>query len=200
MAARELHPEGHTVTVFEQNAQVGGVWVLDDNVEDDPLGMMEGRRAVHSSMYDALRVNLPRELMGFSDFPFVPEVMQVRNACVLEHFQFTCAAPYACLPRAGTPLKLLSQLALRRSSQWRRRPQRSLLLVLCGSARTCRRLLVPNCKADGDASCLMRPKRIRCRGARRTAGAFQGTKKCCATCKRSQTALICTNTCAQMLR
>ena len=80
VAAREMHREGHSVTVFEQGQQVGGVWVLDDNVEDDPLGTKEGRRAVHSSMYDALRVNLPRELMGFSDFPFVPEVMQAR-AC-----------------------------------------------------------------------------------------------------------------------
>ena len=25
---------------------------------------------VHSSMYDNLRINLPRELMGFEDFPF----------------------------------------------------------------------------------------------------------------------------------
>ena len=27
-------------------------------------------RSVQSSLYDKLRVNLPREIMGFTDFPF----------------------------------------------------------------------------------------------------------------------------------
>jgi cation diffusion facilitator CzcD-associated flavoprotein CzcO len=78
VAARELIREGHRVIVFEQASQIGGVWVLDESVEDDPLGQNENRKLVHSSMYDALRVNLPRELMGYSDFPFTPEFMNVR--------------------------------------------------------------------------------------------------------------------------
>jgi len=76
-AVRELRREGHQVDVFEQQANVGGVWVLDENVESDPLGKDPNREVVHSSMYDSLRVNLPRELMGFSDFPFIPQFMQV---------------------------------------------------------------------------------------------------------------------------
>lgn len=65
--------------VFEQLASIGGVWVLDENVESDPLGQDPDRDVVHSSMYDSLRVNLPRELMSFSDFPFLPKFMKVRT-------------------------------------------------------------------------------------------------------------------------
>lgn len=77
-AVRELRREGHRVEVFEQAPHIGGVWVLDEQVESDPLGKDPSRDTVHSSMYDSLRVNLPRELMGFADFPFLPEFMQVR--------------------------------------------------------------------------------------------------------------------------
>lgn len=60
--------------VFEQQSDIGGVWVPDDGELAGPGP--EGVK-VHTSMYDSLRVNLPRELMSFSDFPFVPEFMQV---------------------------------------------------------------------------------------------------------------------------
>lgn len=39
---------------------------------------------VHSSMYDNLRTNLPREIMGFSEFPFdasFPESEDPRRFC-----------------------------------------------------------------------------------------------------------------------
>ena len=36
-------------------------------------------RQVHTSMYETLRTNLPRELMGVSGFPFTPEVMGERS-------------------------------------------------------------------------------------------------------------------------
>jgi cation diffusion facilitator CzcD-associated flavoprotein CzcO len=50
-AARELRNEGHQVTVFEQGGEIGGVWVYNEEVEDDLLGMSETRKQVHSSMY-----------------------------------------------------------------------------------------------------------------------------------------------------
>lgn len=68
--ARELLREGHRVAVFEQSDRIGGVWVYTPEVEDDPLGTDQGRRRLHSSMYAGLRTNLPREVMGFADFPF----------------------------------------------------------------------------------------------------------------------------------
>jgi len=69
-AARELVREGHAVTVLEQTDRIGGVWAYTDEVEDDPLGLDPNCQRVHSSMYEGLRTNLPREVMGYSEFPF----------------------------------------------------------------------------------------------------------------------------------
>ncbi|XP_021810291.1 flavin-containing monooxygenase FMO GS-OX-like 4 [Prunus avium] len=71
VAARELRREGHKVVVFERGDQVGGTWVYTPNVESDPIGLDPNRTKVHSSMYQSLRTNLPREAMGFRDYPFV---------------------------------------------------------------------------------------------------------------------------------
>ncbi|XP_030535438.1 flavin-containing monooxygenase FMO GS-OX-like 3 isoform X2 [Rhodamnia argentea] len=71
IAARELRREGHQVVVFESSNDIGGAWLYDPRVESDALGLDPGRDVVHSSIYRSLRVNSPRQLMGFSDYPFV---------------------------------------------------------------------------------------------------------------------------------
>ncbi|CAL5381465.1 unnamed protein product [Camellia sinensis] len=70
IAARELQRENHRVTIFEKADQLGGTWVFDPQVEADQLGLDSNREIVHSSLYFSLRTNLPRQLMGFSDYPF----------------------------------------------------------------------------------------------------------------------------------
>ncbi|KAI8028215.1 Flavin-containing monooxygenase FMO GS-OX5 [Camellia lanceoleosa] len=70
IAARELQRENHRVTIFEKADQLGGTWVYDPQVEADQLGLDSNREIVHSSLYFSLRTNLPRQLMGFSDYPF----------------------------------------------------------------------------------------------------------------------------------
>ncbi|XP_058194925.1 flavin-containing monooxygenase FMO GS-OX-like 9 [Rhododendron vialii] len=71
VAARELRKEGHHVVVFEQSHDVGGQWLYDPNVEgEDPLGR-ETALNVHSSIYASLRLTSPREITGFTDFPFL---------------------------------------------------------------------------------------------------------------------------------
>ncbi|CAL5077414.1 unnamed protein product [Urochloa decumbens] len=68
-AARELRREGHDVTVMEQGGGVGGQWLYDPATDGgDPLGTA----GAHSSIYASLRLNTPREAIGFSDFPFFP--------------------------------------------------------------------------------------------------------------------------------
>ncbi|CAO2143791.1 unnamed protein product [Urochloa humidicola] len=68
VSARELLREGHDVTVMKQSGGVGGQWLYDPRTDaGDPLGVA----GVHSSIYASLRLNTPRESMGFSDFPFV---------------------------------------------------------------------------------------------------------------------------------
>ncbi|KAL9860904.1 putative flavin monooxygenase, FAD/NAD(P)-binding domain superfamily [Arabidopsis thaliana] len=70
VAARELRREGHSVVVFERGNQIGGVWAYTPNVEPDPLSIDPTRSVIHSSLYSSLRTIIPRECMGFTDFPF----------------------------------------------------------------------------------------------------------------------------------
>ena len=70
-AARELKREGHRVVLFEKASQIGGTWAYDPRVESDPVSLDPTREIVHGSLYRSLRTNLPRQLMGFSDYPFV---------------------------------------------------------------------------------------------------------------------------------
>ncbi|XP_031502630.1 flavin-containing monooxygenase FMO GS-OX-like 4 [Nymphaea colorata] len=71
VAAREMRREGHSVIVYERSHALGGNWVYTPEVEsDDLLGLNPKRKVVHSSLYRSLRTNLPREAMGFLDYPF----------------------------------------------------------------------------------------------------------------------------------
>ncbi|XP_021733918.1 flavin-containing monooxygenase FMO GS-OX-like 9 [Chenopodium quinoa] len=72
VVARELMKEGHNVAVIEQNHDIGGQWLYEPKVEgEDPLGKANKFLKVHSSMYESLRLASPREIMGYTDFPFV---------------------------------------------------------------------------------------------------------------------------------
>uniref|UniRef100_A0A8R7USX1 Flavin-containing monooxygenase n=2 Tax=Triticum urartu TaxID=4572 RepID=A0A8R7USX1_TRIUA len=70
VAARELRREGHAPVVFERTDGVGGTWVYeaDADASASPEPPVTQRR---SNLYASLRTNLPRECMGFLDFPFV---------------------------------------------------------------------------------------------------------------------------------
>ncbi|KAL9142108.1 hypothetical protein ABFS82_14G147500 [Erythranthe guttata] len=70
--ARALKSEGfEQVVVFEKSDNLGGTWVYDPKIESDPLSLDPNREIVHGSLYLSLCTNLPRQLMGFSDYPFV---------------------------------------------------------------------------------------------------------------------------------
>ncbi|CAI0395053.1 unnamed protein product [Linum tenue] len=59
------------VVLFEQKHDVGGQWLFDPDVEkEDPLGATKFME-VHSSIYNSLRLLSPREIMGYTDFPFL---------------------------------------------------------------------------------------------------------------------------------
>lgn len=70
-AARELRQEGHSVVVYERGNELGGTWVYTPETESDPTGLDPKRNIVHTSLYASLRTNLPREAMGFREYPFV---------------------------------------------------------------------------------------------------------------------------------
>lgn len=66
-AAKRILETGAEVIVFEQTDQLGGTWNYTDSVGKDKYGL-----DIHTSMYQGLRTNLPKEVMGFPDFP-IPE-------------------------------------------------------------------------------------------------------------------------------
>ncbi|XP_053685201.1 senecionine N-oxygenase-like [Sabethes cyaneus] len=66
-AARRVLEAGGQVVLFEQTDQIGGTWNYTDAVGKDKYGL-----DIHTSMYQGLRTNLPKEVMGFPDFP-IPE-------------------------------------------------------------------------------------------------------------------------------
>ena len=59
---------GCEVTVFEQTNDIGGTWVYKDQVGKDENGL-----DIHTSMYQGLYTNLPKEIMGYPDFPFTEQ-------------------------------------------------------------------------------------------------------------------------------
>lgn len=66
-SARHVIGSGFTCDVFEMAPALGGTWHYTDDVGTDSYGF-----PVYSAMYKGLRTNLPKEIMGFPDFP-IPE-------------------------------------------------------------------------------------------------------------------------------
>ncbi|KAK8918365.1 Flavin-containing monooxygenase FMO GS-OX-like 9 [Platanthera zijinensis] len=72
VSARELRKEGHSIVVLEQKHDVGEQWLCKQNVEsEEAMANLTNPSKVHSSVYESLRLTSPREIMGFTDFPFV---------------------------------------------------------------------------------------------------------------------------------
>lgn len=63
-SARHLIANGFECTVFELAPELGGTWLYTDDVGTDKYGF-----PVYSAMYKGLKTNLPKEVMGFPDFP-----------------------------------------------------------------------------------------------------------------------------------
>ncbi|XP_033248200.1 senecionine N-oxygenase [Drosophila miranda] len=64
--ARHSQLHGFQITVFELSDRIGGTWVYNEATK------VKNGIDVHSSMYENLRTNLPKEVMGFPDFE-IPE-------------------------------------------------------------------------------------------------------------------------------
>lgn len=56
---------GCDVIAFEQTAEIGGTWILRDEIGKDKYGL-----DVHSSMYKGLTTDIPKEVMCYPDFPY----------------------------------------------------------------------------------------------------------------------------------
>lgn len=70
------------VIAFEQNDTLGGTWNYTDETEKDKHG-----NDVHSSMYQGLLTNIPKEIMSYPDFPFkTHETSFVSSEEILKYF------------------------------------------------------------------------------------------------------------------
>ncbi|EGT37800.1 hypothetical protein CAEBREN_08226 [Caenorhabditis brenneri] len=75
-AAKHSLAQGLEVEVFEQTNSVGGTWVYSEQT------------GCHSSMYQNLKTNLPKEVMQFRDVPFRSELPSfLTHEDVLEYLQ-----------------------------------------------------------------------------------------------------------------
>lgn len=75
------------VTVFEQQNEIGGTWIYTEKVGKDEFDL-----DIHSSMYQGLLTNLPKEIMAYPNFPFPPyEDSYITAERVLDYYR-----SYAC--------------------------------------------------------------------------------------------------------
>ncbi|XP_076056876.1 uncharacterized protein LOC143034552 isoform X2 [Oratosquilla oratoria] len=82
-AAHHIAAKGMVPIVWEQSSKVGGTWVYTPSTGKDEYGL-----PIHSSMYENLRTNLPKEIMAFPDFPFKDEESSfVKHTSVLQYLQ-----------------------------------------------------------------------------------------------------------------
>ncbi|XP_014244539.1 flavin-containing monooxygenase FMO GS-OX5-like [Cimex lectularius] len=70
LAAARHASVNHDCVVFEQYESLGGTWVYTEDTGTNRFGL-----PIHTSMYRSLRTNLPKEIMGYPDFP-IPEQEQ----------------------------------------------------------------------------------------------------------------------------
>ncbi|XP_076056880.1 uncharacterized protein LOC143034553 [Oratosquilla oratoria] len=82
-AAHHITAKGMVPIVWEQSNKVGGTWVYTPSTGKNEYGL-----PIHSSMYENLRTNIPKEIMAFPDFPFKEEEDSfVMHTSVLQYLQ-----------------------------------------------------------------------------------------------------------------
>uniref|UniRef100_A0A6P7FIB3 Flavin-containing monooxygenase n=1 Tax=Diabrotica virgifera virgifera TaxID=50390 RepID=A0A6P7FIB3_DIAVI len=107
-SAKHIKENGFECDVFEMAEGLGGTWIYTDDVGEDKYGF-----PVYSAMYKNLRTNLPKEVMGFPDFPVASdkksyltqnEVLELLNQYV-DHFQLRNLIKFNCMVTDVRPVK-----------------------------------------------------------------------------------------------
>jgi len=76
LAVKYSKQAGLETTCFEKSSRIGGTWIYSDEIGQ------------HSSMYQNLLSNVPKEIMGFQDYPFTgPDKSFVTHTDVLEFIE-----------------------------------------------------------------------------------------------------------------
>ncbi|XP_076668511.1 senecionine N-oxygenase-like [Andrena cerasifolii] len=69
------------VICYEKTDQVGGTWVYREETGADQYGLK-----IHTSMYKSLRANLPKEIMGYPDYPAPEDPESYLTRAQILHF------------------------------------------------------------------------------------------------------------------
>ncbi|GAB0099094.1 Flavin-containing monooxygenase [Sergentomyia squamirostris] len=85
-AARHSLEAGLEVVVFEKSDEIGGIWVYSEETDKDIYDL-----DVHTSRYQSLTTNLPKEIMGFPDFPITIGDKSFLTADQIQRFNHTYA-------------------------------------------------------------------------------------------------------------
>nr|XP_022920143.1 flavin-containing monooxygenase FMO GS-OX4-like [Onthophagus taurus] len=64
VAAKYALQNNHDCVVIDMRSELGGTWVYTDDVDLDKYGF-----PVYSATYKSLKANIPKEVMGYPDFP-----------------------------------------------------------------------------------------------------------------------------------
>jgi cation diffusion facilitator CzcD-associated flavoprotein CzcO len=122
-----------TIDVYEQQAEVGGVWNYTKNVagrisvpQTTPYGPPElpiwPKGAVaplfSNPMYDHLNTNIPKELMGFSDWKFPPESLLFPTREDVQAYLIQYSQAIRHLVKFSTQVKNIRQLSESERPQW----------------------------------------------------------------------------------
>ncbi|KAH8418648.1 hypothetical protein KR222_008443, partial [Zaprionus bogoriensis] len=62
--------EGLEAVAYERGTEIGGTWIFSDEMPKSEYD------EVHSSMYEGLRTNLPKEVMGYPDYLYPSEIKE----------------------------------------------------------------------------------------------------------------------------
>lgn len=122
-----------TIDIFEQQAEVGGVWnysrvpsktvhvpqVSADCPPDPPLPFQEKEAPIFPSpMYDVLHTNIPRDLMRYTDLPIREDTLIFPSREDVQEYVVTYAKDIRHLIRFSTQVKDIRLRAVNGRDQW----------------------------------------------------------------------------------
>ncbi|KAL2023843.1 hypothetical protein VTK56DRAFT_1110 [Thermocarpiscus australiensis] len=122
-----------SIVIFEQQSQVGGVWNYSPKASQtlhvpqvnpycppDPPLRSQGEEApiFPSPMYDVLHTNIPRDLMGFSDFPMPKDLLIFPSREDVQNYLVEYARDIRHLIKFSTQVKDIRLRQTEGKDQW----------------------------------------------------------------------------------
>ncbi|XP_058460274.1 senecionine N-oxygenase-like [Malaya genurostris] len=111
-AGKSALQNGGQVVIFEQTDQIGGTWVYTDATGKDQNDL-----PIHSSMYEGLWTNLPKEVMGFPDYEMPQQNRSYIHSSEVLRFVQNYASHFGVIKHISFE-HVVEQVKLFGSDQW----------------------------------------------------------------------------------